>query len=69
MNTPSSAGLREVRLRYSIRRLHLVTGSEMEPGMPYYQDKGRAYLVAENLNSRIPKILHTVEEVELKPED
>ena len=68
MSIPSSVGLREVRLRFSIRRLSLTTGDGMEPGAPYYMDKEEAQETADWLDKLYPDVLHTVEEVELKPE-
>lgn len=69
MSTPSSDGLREVRLRFSIRRLSLTTGDGMEPGVPYYTSIEEAQETAVMLNDLFPRILHTVEEVELNPGD
>lgn len=69
MSTPSSAGLREVKLRFAIRRLSLTTGDGMEPGAPYYTSCEEAQETAVMLDSLFPRILHTVEEVELNPED
>lgn len=69
MSTPSSGGLREVRLRFSIRRLSLVTGAEMEPGAPYYMDKEEAQEMIDWLDKAAPEVLRTVEEVEINPED
>lgn len=69
MSIRSSDGLREVKLRYGIRRLSLVTGADMPPYGVWYTDLGKAQATCDTLNFRFPKILHTVEEVELNPED
>lgn len=69
MSTPSSVGLREVKLRYGIRRLGLVLGTDLPPHGIWYTDRDEAQISCDTLNTRFPKILHTVEEVELKPED
>lgn len=68
MSTPLNAGLREVKLRYGIRRLILFDGTDVPPTV-WYSDREKAQFTCDVLNNLYPKILHTVEEVELNPED
>lgn len=68
MSTPLNAGLREVKLRYGIRRLSLFDGTDVPPTV-WYMGREEAQFTCDILNDRYPKILHTVEEVELNPED
>ena len=69
MSIQSNAGLREVKLRYGIRRLSLVTGTDMPPHEIWYTYLRKAHVTCDTLNFHFKKILHTVEEVELNPED
>lgn len=69
MSTPSSDGLREVKLRYGIRRLGLKCGTDDPPSSPWHEELEELEAQCALLNKCYPTVLHTVEEVELNPED